>query len=128
MNTLNLKEQEFQQSANANFADSIFIKIKDRFQKVQFNNILFIEASEGHCDFNFATGFKVTVAYRLSETKLYLPNDLFIQVHRSFIINKNHVTSFIGNTIFINEHIIPMGRVYKKATLSHFNIIGIDAE
>lgn len=128
MNTLNLKKQTSQESANVNSADNVFMKIKDRFQKVQFNDILYIEAAGGYCKFHFATGATTTIAYRLTEAKQHLPNNLFVQVHRSFIVNINHVSSFIGNIIYINEHPIPIGRVYKKETLSHFNIIGIDTD
>lgn len=128
MNTLNLKKETLQVSAIVNSVDNVFIKIKDHFQKILFSDILYIEASGGYCNLHFLTGNKVTVAYRLSEIKQHLPNDLFIQVHRSFIINKNHVTSFIGNTIYIGENTIPIGRVYRKETLSHFNIVRIDTE
>ncbi|WP_278624896.1 LytTR family DNA-binding domain-containing protein [Parabacteroides gordonii] len=130
MNTLNFKEQtQVETAANAssctdkNTLDNIFIKIQDHFRKISFNDILYIEASGSYCNFYLQTG-KITVAYTLAETMQHLSELLFIRVHRSFIINKNHVTSYIGNTFYIGEHMIPIGRQYKKEILSHFNILG----
>lgn len=131
MNTLNFEER-IMQEADANFlspvdkstVDSIFIKIQDHFRKISFNKILYVEASGSYCNFYLQAGVKITVAYTLTETMQHLSELLFIRVHRSFVINKNHITSYIGNTFYIGEQMIPIGRQYKKEALSHFNILG----
>lgn len=125
MNTLNFEEQTLQEVAvDKNVVDSIFIRIQDHFRKILFSNILYIEASGSYCTFYLQTGTKATVAYTLTDTMQYLSKDLFIRVHRSYIINKNHVTSYIGNVFYIGEQMIPIGRQYKKEALSHFNMLG----
>ena len=130
MNTLNFKEQtQVETTANSsscadkNTLDNIFIRIQDHFRKISFSDILYIEASGSYCNFYLQTG-KITVTYTLADTMQHLSKLLFLRVHRSFIINKNHVTSYIGNTLYIGEHMIPIGRHYKKEVLSHFNILG----
>lgn len=125
MNTLNFEEQTLQEVAvDKNVVDSIFIRIQDHFRKILFSNILYIEASGSYCTFYLQAGTKATVAYTLTDTMQYLSKDLFIRVHRSYIINKNHVTSYIGNVFYIGEQMIPIGRQYKKEALSHFNMLG----
>lgn len=130
MNTLNLQEcthetttQTFS-SVDKNTSDNIFIRTQDYFRKISFCDILYIEASGSYCNFNLQTGVKLTVAYTLADTMQHLSEHLFIRVHRSFIINMNHITGYIGNTFFIGEHMIPIGRQYKKEVLSHLNILG----
>ena len=44
-----------------------------------------------------------------------LPDDKFIQIHRSFIININHLISYRkGHLIMINNEDLVIGRVYKN--------------
>lgn len=105
-------------------SDSIFIKTQDYFRKVAFSDILYIEASGSYCNFYLQTGPKMTVAYTLAETAQHLPKDLFIRVHRSFVINVKHVNGFVGNIFYVGEQMIPIGRLYKKEALSHFNVLG----
>ena len=131
MNTFNFKAHTLQEetaytltSVNKNTLDSIFIKIQDHFRKILFSDILFIEASGSYCNFYLQTGIKATVPYTLTVTMQHLSKHLFIRVHRSFTINKNHVTGYIGNTFYIGEQMIPIGRQYRKEALSHFNILG----
>ena len=41
----------------------------------------------------------------------------FIRVHRSFLINKNHINSYSATEIEIGETMIPIGRNYKSEVL-----------
>ena len=132
MNTLNLEDRMVQgidtkvlNPVDNSTMDSIFIKIQDRFRKILFNDILYIEASGSYCNFYLLTGDKIIVTYSLADTIQHLSEVLFIRVHRSFVINKKHVTGYVGNIFYMGEHIIPIGRQYKKEALSRFNILGI---
>ncbi|WP_455638811.1 LytR/AlgR family response regulator transcription factor [Parabacteroides sp.] len=132
MNTLNLEDRMVREidtkvlnPVDNSTMDSIFIKIQDRFRKILFNDILYIEASGSYCNFYLQTGDKIIVTYSLADTIQHLSEVLFIRVHRSFVINKKHVTGYVGNIFYMGEHIIPIGRQYKKEALSRFNILGI---
>ena len=50
-----------------------------------------------------------------------LPKSIFIQVHKSYIINKNKLDYIEGNLAIINSNKIPLGQKYKKEFLTHFN-------
>lgn len=106
-------------------SDSIFIKMQEYFRRILFKDILYIEASGSYCNFYLQAGSKVTVAYTLTDTMQHLSNNLFIRVHRSFIVNRKHITAYIGNVFYVGEYVIPIGRQYKKEALSHLNILGI---
>lgn len=132
MNTSEFEERPIQKAdtvrnqncANKNSPDHLFIKIQDHFRRISFSNILYVEASGSYCNFYLQVGSKVTVAYTLTEVMQHLPDNLFIRVHRSFIINREHVSSYIGNVFYIGEQMIPIGRQYKKNAFSHFNVLG----
>ena len=39
----------------------------------------------------------------------------FLQVHRSYVVNKNYVSAFNSKEITINTHKIPLSKTYMKA-------------
>ena len=39
-----------------------------------------------------------------------LPDDIFLQVHRCYIVNLNHVTAIDGNQLKIDSHQVPIAR------------------
>jgi two-component system, LytTR family, response regulator len=43
-----------------------------------------------------------------------LPADLFVRVHKSFIVSLEKIQSIERNHIRINEHHIPIGESYRK--------------
>ena len=44
-----------------------------------------------------------------------LPEDVFIRVHRSYIINSREIIDIQDNTILLAKKVIPIGRSYRKA-------------
>ena len=53
------------------------------------------------------------VRTKISDFLQILPNKKFLQVHKSFIVSKQHINSIEGNRINILEHKIPIGKLYK---------------
>ena len=110
--------------ADKNLTDSLFIRTQKNFRKILYSSILYIEASGSYCNIHLDNGTQILVAFTLTEIMQNLSEYIFIRIHRSFIINKEHITGFIGNVFYIDEQTIPIGRQYKKEVLSHFNILG----
>lgn len=52
-----------------------------------------------------------------------LPKNLFIRVHKSFIINIKEVKAFTSNSVEMKNKKIPIGRSYKINTLNILNQI-----
>ena len=46
-----------------------------------------------------------------------LPQDQFIQTHRSFVVNLKKIKSWDSNSIYIDQYEIPMSRSKKKEVL-----------
>lgn len=66
---------------------SVFIKEKDYYRRINFSDILFIEASGSYSTFFLKNNTQQIVAFNLSEVSGYLNNEYFIRVHRSYIVN-----------------------------------------
>jgi DNA-binding LytR/AlgR family response regulator len=97
-------------------AETIFLNVDKTLHKLTLNSILYIES-----DRNYIT--VVTETQRLSyidslkNWTIKLPENQFIQVHKSFIINRRFIDKISGNTLFIKENKIPIGRTYKQELL-----------
>jgi two-component system LytT family response regulator len=94
----------------------IFIKVNGKLEKINFDEILFIEGMENY------------VAIHLSNKKLIthstikslfekLPQGQFIQTHKSFIAAINKVDSIQGNTLHIKQHQVPVSKYLREAVL-----------
>ena len=50
---------------------------------------------------------------RISAIQKRLPADMFIRIHRSFILNKVHITASNNDYISIGDTDLPIGRSYR---------------
>jgi DNA-binding LytR/AlgR family response regulator len=44
-----------------------------------------------------------------------LPADIFVRIHRSYVVNRNKVDAIQKNKIHIQSYILPVGKLYKSA-------------
>ena len=93
-------------------SESIFLRSNKKHIQVTIDTIQYIEAA-GNYTKVITTNEIITIREKISDV-LELLNDLdFIQVHKSFVISKKHIKNIEGNRIFIAEHTIPIGKIYK---------------
>lgn len=111
-------------SARRNPLRSIFIKEKEHFRKIDFQAILFVEAAGSYCRIHLAGGRTATLSFTLSEITPRLDPALFLRVHRSYIVNIDHIDAFIGNTLCIDKHRIPVSKQHRIEIMEKFNILG----
>jgi len=95
-------------------AQTIFIKDDQVTYQVNLNDILFIEAYGNYLKIHTKERVYVT-RDTLHEMEEKLSNELFLRVHKSFIISLSKIGSISGNRIFINQLEIPVGEMYKLA-------------
>ncbi len=100
--------------------DGFFIRQNDFFRKILFCEIKWIEASRSYCYLHTIKHNKLIVTCPMAEVKKKLPPDLFIQIHRSYIINKRCVNKFVGNAVYIDEESFPVSRKFKPMVLDQF--------
>lgn len=107
-----LKEEK----AEAKIEDSVFIKTDGKIYKVLFDDLLFAEAKGNYTKIATVQNTLLPVM-TFSNLEDLLPDNLFVRVHRSFIVNKTKVTLIEGNRIFIHKAEIPIGSHYKESFL-----------
>lgn len=107
-------------------ANGLFVKVQDYFRKIPYDDIIYVEASGSYCIIYIKSNIKITATYTLCAVMncLSLSNKHFIRIHRSFIINLDEITGYIGNSLLVGDKMLPIGRIYKKEVLSHLNVLG----
>lgn len=97
--------------------DFFFIKCDHVFEKVHFNDVLYVEAMQNYCILH--TPARKLIAYiTLSGLEDKLPKSNFMKVHKSFIVSLDKITALDGNDLFINKAQIPVSRSLKDEVMS----------
>jgi DNA-binding LytR/AlgR family response regulator len=96
--------------------DVFFIKSDGKSHPVYLDDILYCEAMKNYTMVVLKDEKKLMPLISLSkfETLLEEAGGDFIQVHRSFIIAKKHITSVGSNSVIINKFEIPVGVQFKE--------------
>lgn len=92
--------------------ERIFLYTNNKHIQVLLDDILFIEASGNNVKIVLKEDI-ITLRGTLSSVMQLLPNEGFMQVHRSFIVAQKHIKSIEGNQIFIGKCTIPIGKYFK---------------
>lgn len=90
----------------------IFLKQNNSHIQVDIDSILFIEASGNYTKI-ITTKDTISIREKISDTIQLLSDTDFLQVHKSFAVAKKHIHSIEGNRIYIEDHIVPIGKSYK---------------
>lgn len=116
--------EEALRPANAVLPHCIFIKEKERFRKIDFGTILFVEALGSYCRVHLEGGHDMTLSFTLAEITPKLQAGFFRRVHRSYIVNMDRIDAFIGNLLCIGPHRIPVSKQHRSEVMRQFNILG----
>lgn len=98
--------------------DFIFIKgdTKNKFIKVDYNDILYIEGLKNYVSV-YTSSQRIITYQALRELETDLPKPPFYRIHKSYIISLEKIKMIDGNTVYINEQSIPVGDTYKEGFL-----------
>lgn len=91
----------------------LFLRQNNSHIQVDINTILYIEAS-GNYTKVVTINDAITVRGKISDMIASLPQDEFLQVHKSFAIAKTQIQRIEGNSIYIGSDRIPIGKLYKN--------------
>ncbi|MBA2499490.1 MAG: LytTR family transcriptional regulator DNA-binding domain-containing protein [Chitinophagaceae bacterium] len=103
---------------------SIFIKSDGKNYPVFLDDILYCEARKNYTLVVLKNDQKLLPLVSLSrfESQLTEAGGDFIQIHRSFLISKKHITAITPNNAILNQIEIPIGLQFRE---NFFKIIGM---
>ena len=97
--------------------DFFFVKSDKQMKKVFFKDILFVEGLENYISI-YTLKEKILVHSTMKNIINSLPEESFIQTHRSYIVNVNHVNLVEGNVLNVAGHEIPVARNCRDAVFA----------
>ncbi|HEY3251072.1 MAG TPA: LytTR family DNA-binding domain-containing protein [Ignavibacteria bacterium] len=93
-----------------------FIKTKNTYEKINYDDVLFIEAMQNYVA--ITTYKKKYITYvTLKGILENLPEARFVKIQKSFVAAISKIDSIEGNTVKIGEHSIPISRDNKNNIL-----------
>ena len=109
-------------SANAGLAKNsstegyFFIKCDYKYERIYFNDILYIEAMQNYVTIYTNKGKYITLLY-LKNVEQNLDKHSFIRVHKSYIVSIAKIQSIENNEIIIGSFRIPISRNYRDQVI-----------
>lgn len=100
-----------------------FVKANYKIVKVVFDEILFVEALEKYVRIH-TIAERIITLISISHLEKLLPNNNFIRIHRSYIVNLDKINSIEGNIIRIGKQELPVSKGQKEELLRKINIKG----
>lgn len=100
-------------------AEYFFVKADHRYFKVNFADIPFIEGLKDYVILQLGD-LRIITRMTLKAVLDLLPENKFIRVNKSYIVNTCHIDSFDNNDIFIKSYEVAIGNSYRDTFFEEF--------
>lgn len=100
--------------------DFIFVKTEHKIQKVELNDILYIEGLKDYISI-FTRTERIITLQNMKKMEETLPKGQFIRVHKSYIIALDKIESIERSRISICGKVIPIGDTYRDDFFRHID-------
>jgi DNA-binding LytR/AlgR family response regulator len=92
----------------------IVLKADKKNHKVAFSDITFIESLDNYIKVHTLNKGSLICYESLSGIEKELPQNEFLRIHRSFIVNIHHIEAFTASYVEIGDRKLTIGRNYKE--------------
>lgn len=105
--------------------DFLMVKSEYRLLRLAMNDIVYIEGLKDYVKINLASDSKpVLTLMSMKALEEALPDNRFVRVHRSFIVNMDCVRVIERNSIILAGRCIPVSESYRRR---FFSLLGMDS-
>lgn len=98
--------------------DKEFISVKADYKVsfVRIADIVFLESEGEYVRLHLADNSTITTLFRLKNMETALPAEQFMRVHRSYIVNRNAIRSYVKGRVYLSDtEYVPIGENYREA-------------
>lgn len=110
------KENILSDSKPKHFPEFIFVKNFSKLVKVNFKDLLYLEAQKDYVKF-VTRKEELLSNMTMKQAEEQLAEAMFLRIHRSYIVSIDAVTALFGNTIEIGKVQLPIGTNYKDIVM-----------
>ena len=97
---------------------SIMVRAGYKWRKINYSDILYLEAMRDYVAIYTEAGEKIQTLNTLQNMAAILPGNLFVRVHRSFIVHLGKIQVIDRHSILFGKTHIPVSACYRKELLS----------
>lgn len=118
-----LKENQYSDHLSC-MEDRLFIRHNGEMVKVVLQDILFLEADRSYCAITTAK-MKFLISLPLRNIESQLPDNQFVRVHRSYVVNLFQIDSLseYQEYLTLGTHQVPISRRMKEQVVSRLKMI-----
>lgn len=102
--------------------DSIFVRNHEKMVKIVVKDIYYIEAERNYCRI-YSKDKKYLLVMTLKDISVKLPTGHFVRVHRSYIVNVEHIDEVALSHIVVANRAIPLSKSYRDELLMVLQMI-----
>ena len=103
-------------------AEEIFVKEQNRFIRVRFDDIIYIENIGDYAKIVTPNSSMVTYG-TIKAIAEKLPDKYFVRVHRSYIVNWRKIIDIEANSLIVPEKVIPVSRKLRSTLMGRLNVL-----
>lgn len=96
--------------------DHLFVKTGTEQVKVQFDDILYLEATGNYVTFVLKDR-KLLSRSTFAEAINWVPASRFVRIHRSFLVATGHIQKADRLQVQVGGHVLPVSEAYQKGLL-----------
>jgi two-component system LytT family response regulator len=101
---------------NGKDEEYFFIRCGSKYERIFFADVLYLESMQNYVNIFTAKG-KYTTLINLKSLEQKFDKDLFIRVHKSYMVSIRKIDMIEGNEIFIQTVRVPLSRSYREQVL-----------
>ncbi len=102
--------------------NDLYVNIDRRLIKIDIPSIYLIEAKGDYIHVK-TEDKNYTVHSTLKKIEEKLPNDLFLKIHRSYVINVQKIIDIEDNSVLIKKDVIPVSRSNRPELMKRLNLL-----
>lgn len=111
----------FERLDTKNWAKSIFVKADYKMVQVVLSDITFVEGVKDYIRIHTVNEAPLMTLMSMNSIEDFLPSDLFMRVHRSFIVNIDQIKTIERNRIIFDKTHIPISDSHKESVMEKIN-------
>ena len=101
-------------------SEYISIKADYKVSLVKLADIIYIESDSEYVRLHLADGNTIMTLFRMKKMEAALPSEMFMRVHRSYIVNLKCVTGYARGRVFLNNgEYVSLGEIYKEQFIEY---------
>lgn len=92
----------------------IFIRKQNILYRIHYDEIRYIQAEGNYCYIITSKGGKYASKISLRQLMLRLPEDQFVRIHKSYVLNFHHLAKIDTKErlAYIGDNALPVGRTF----------------